>query len=220
MIHPYIIPDWFYSYEIVFKLAFVIITSIVSIYSYKVYKLSNQKQAKYFSIAFLFFSLSYLIKTFFNLAILTKLGENICVVTKIESINLLYLWGNYINMLFLIVGLITLTYMTFRCYNKQIYLLLIVISVLSVIFSINKMFWFHMLASVLLIFIVGHYFTNFIRHKQVNTFLVLISFIFLFIGHIHFIFAVNHAFFYVIGHFLELFAYLLILINLLLVLKK
>jgi len=58
------------------------------------------------------------------------------------------------------------------------------------------------------------------RRKQKKNLLVLLAFCFLLFGSVHFLVSVNHALFYVIGHFLELIAYVLILTNLLLLMKK
>ena len=63
MANLFLIPKWFFGYGVAFELIFAIITLAVALYSFKVYKLSNQNQPKLFGIAFLFFSISYFIQS-------------------------------------------------------------------------------------------------------------------------------------------------------------
>jgi len=216
----YLIPNWFFGLDVIFELAFAVIALVVSLYSYKIYKLSNQNQSKLFMYSFLFISISYFIQSFLNFAILSKLNENICDVLRIQTVENLTLLGIYSHILFFTAGLVTLTYMTLRTQSKKIYSLTLIISLLVVLLSANKLYSFYFLSSILLIYISFHYIFNYFRKKQLKTLLVLVAFIFLLFGSIHFLFSVNHELFYVLGHFFELVAYFLILINLLLILKN
>jgi hypothetical protein len=220
MANLYLIPDWFFGLDVVFELVFALVTLMVGLYAFKTYKLSDQRQSKIFGLAFIFFSISYFVQSFLNFAIISKLGESICNTIKLQSVTTFNLLGIYFHMFFFITGLITLVYITLKINNIKTYFLLLLVSFLSLILSFNRIYWFYVLSSLLLVFIVVHYFSNFSKNKRFKTLLVLIAFIFLLFSHLHFIFSVNHALFYAIGHFLELIAYILILINLLLILKK
>jgi len=220
MANLYMVPNWFLGYDLILELAFAIISLIVSIYSFKIYRLSEQTQSKLFGIAFLFISISYFIQSFLNFTIISKLNENIRIILKIISVNVLNTIGIYAHILFFITGLITLTYMTLKIKSAKTYSLLFITIILSLVFSSNKLYLFYLLSSILLIYILIHYLTNYLKNKQSKTLLVLAAFAFLLFGSIHFIFAVNHSLYYVIGHSLELIAYLLILINLILVVRK
>ena len=70
-------------------IADAIITLLVSIYSFRVYRLSGQKKSRTFGLAFLFISISYFIQSFINLAIISELNEN--VLNLIEFRNLITL---------------------------------------------------------------------------------------------------------------------------------
>jgi hypothetical protein len=220
MAHPFMIPSWFFSYSILFTFAFAIITLIVGLFAFKIYKLSEQKSAKLFGIAFIFISLHYFIQSFLNLSIISTLAQNICDAMKIDSINVLNIMGAYSHMFLFVIGLATLTYMTLKTSNKTIYALLLALPLTSIAIVGNKLYLFYAMASIFLIFIVIHYLKNYLKNRQFKTLFVLMAFIFLLFGNLHFIFSVNHGLYYVIGHFLELIAYLLILLNLILVLKK
>jgi hypothetical protein len=220
MSHPFLIPAWFFNYVILFDLAFAIITFIVGLFAFKIYKLSNQKQSKLFGIAFIFISIHYFIQSFLNYSIISKLNENICNFMKLESVNYFNTLGTYSHMILLMIGLITLVYMTLKIKSPEVYSLFLIISFIPILFASNKLFLFYALSSLFLIYISIHYLKNYINNKQPKTLLVLIAFLFLLFGSIHFIFSVDHSTYYIIGHFLELIAYILILINLILVLKN
>ncbi|MBR9704573.1 hypothetical protein GOV12_04120 [Candidatus Pacearchaeota archaeon] len=220
MAYNYLIPSWFFGLDFIFELAFAIITLIVGLYAFKVFKLSGQHKIKLFGISFIFFSISYFIQSFINYAIISKLGENICNVIKLESVNILNLLGIYVHIFFFILGLVTLVYMTLNIKSAKTYTMILFITFFSLFISLNKIYLFYILSSLMLIYIVVHYFNNYSKNKQRSSLLVLIAFIFLLFGHIHFIFSVNHTIFYTIAHFLELSSYVLILINLIWVLKK
>lgn len=216
----YLVPSWFFGYDIVFELAFAIITLVVSIFAFRIYKLTDQRQSSLFGISFLFISISYFIQSFLNFAIISRLNEGICRVMNISSVNILNNIGIYANMFFFISGLLTLTFMTLKERSMKSYSLVVVLILLSLVFGSFKLHLFYLLASILLIYISVHYFWNYIRNRQLKTLIVFIAFIFLLSSTVHFIFSVNHSAYYVLGHFLELVAYLLILINLILVVKK
>lgn len=220
MAHPFIIPAWFFNYSITFTLAFAIITFALGLFAFRIYKLSEQKSIKLFGISFIFISLHYFIQSFLNFSILSTLNQNICNIMKIQSVNALNIMGAYSHMFFFIIGLATLVYMTLKIKSSTTYALLLALPLVSIIITTNKLYLFYAIASIFLIFISLHYLRNYLKNKQVKTFFILIAFIFLLFGNLHFLFSVNHRLYYVLGHFLELVAYILILLNFILVLKN
>jgi hypothetical protein len=220
MAYLYLVPPWFFGIDIVFELVFAIVTLVVGLYSFKVYKLSGQNSSRLFGLAFLFFSISYFIQSFLNLAILSKLAEDICVAIKLSPIATLSIIGINIHIIFFIVGLVLLTYMTLRINSYRTSLLLLVICLASVLIAHDSVYWFYSLSSILLVFIVSYYYSNYMNNHGISCLFVFIAFLFLFVANVHFIFASSYAIFYAIGHFLELIAYVLILINLIIILRK
>ena len=220
MTHLYVVPDWFLGYSILLEVVFVIITILVSLYSFKIYKLSHQRQSQLFGIGFLSISLSYIVLSFLNFAIFSKLNDDICTCLRISNIDVLHNFWMYIHMILFLIGLITLAYMALKVKSSKTYSLLFIIVIISLLFSPDKLSFFNLIASILLIYIVIHYIMVYVTNKKFRTLLVLISFIFLLFGRIHFLFSVDHGLYYVIAHFLILIAYSLILVNLILILKN
>jgi hypothetical protein len=214
------IPEWFFVYGLVFGLLFAIITLAVSLYSFKIYRLSGQRQSKLFGTAFLFFSISHFIEFFLNLSIFSELNERIISVINFQSIITLNNLSIFVHMLLFTLGLITLFYMILNVKNKWIYLGLMFVSTLFLLLSANKISFFFIFSSLLLIIISIYYFQHSIKYKNNRLLLVVIAFFLLLMSHIHFIFLIGHEIEYVLGSLLELVAYILILVNLLRVLKK
>lgn len=220
MVHISFIPDWFLCYGIIFELAFAIITLFVSIYSFRVYKLSEQKKSRTFGLAFLFISISYFIQFFINLAIMSELNEKVLNLVEFRNLITLDNLAIFFHMIFFIFGLVTLIYMILGGKNRFIYIISLMISALFIFASARNMAFFYVFSSLLLVFILTDYVGNYIKNKNGKTFLIMLAFFFLFIGHLNFIFLVNNQLVYVVGNFLELAAYILILINLIRVIKK
>ena len=213
-------PTWFFGYDIVLEISFAIITFIVAMLGFKVYKATSQKQPLYLAWAFLFISISNILLSILNLLILTKLNENICGTIKIHSVTTFNTIGIYINMFFMIIGLALLTFMTLKSKDIRGLIVITGLSLIAVFLSANALYMFYAVSSLLLITISGYFIKNFLKNKKTKTLLIAIAFLFLLFGSVHFLFAVNHQLFYVIGHFLELIAYSLVLINFFMVLKR
>lgn len=214
------IPDWFLNYGIIFELAFALITLFVSIYSFRVYRLSEQKKSRTFGVAFLLISISYFIQSIINFSIISELNEKVLNILEFRNLITLDNIAIFFHMIFFIFGLITLVYMILGGKNRLIYIISLVVSALFVFASAGNLAFFYIFSSLLLIFILSDYVINYFKNKKDKTFLVMIAFFCLLIGHLNFIFLANNQIIYVIGNFLELAAYILILINLIRVIKK
>ncbi|MGV8150198.1 MAG: hypothetical protein ACP5NV_00545 [Candidatus Woesearchaeota archaeon] len=217
--YVFVSPNWFFVYSIILEIIFAIITLIVSFYAFKVYKLTDQRPAKLFSTAFVFIALSYTIQAMLNAIIWWKFDSQVVHMINLRDAALLNLFGLYAHALFFIIGLLILCYVTLKADSIKTLLLMVALVVGSIFFSTNKLFLFYVLSSIVLVFIILHYFVNYAKNRTPNTFLVLVAMIFLLFGTFHYLFAVEHEIYYVIGHVLEFIAYLLILTNLLVILK-
>jgi hypothetical protein len=116
-------------------------------------------------------------------------------------------------------GFIVLMYMTFKTRSKSIWAM-IAISTAAILLSPNPFLIFYLIETICLLFISLYFCADYMHKKQPLTLVVSLAFLLLLFGSVHFFLSVNHQAFYVIGHFLELLAYLLILANLYMVLKR
>jgi hypothetical protein len=213
-------PNWFFQYSIFFELAFAVITLFVALQAFKVYKLSKEKSPMLFGIAFLLLSFSYFIQSALNIGILYKLSQNVNVLHNISQVINLGMNALYTHMIFTLAALVLLVFITLKTKSPKIFILLLTISLLPIYLGRDPVHTFFVLSSIFELFIAYHYLMNYLKNKYIPNFLVFAAFFLLLVSDIHFIFSLNHKIFYVLGHFLELFAYLFILINLVWVLKK
>jgi hypothetical protein len=220
MVYVNLAPVWFFGFDIMLELVFAIICLMVSFFAFKLYKESNQRLIKLFSLSFLLISISYFVQSIINFLILSKINENICSMLKFHSVLIFNQIGMLIHVFFLTIGLSILFYTTLKDKRKKILWFLIIISLVAVFFSKNYFQMFYLIATIYLGFISIHYIQNYLKIKKIRILLVTLAFILLFFGHIHFLIMSNSSILYVIGHFLELIAYIFILINLYLVMKK
>ncbi|HLD33603.1 MAG TPA: hypothetical protein VJB66_02670 [Candidatus Nanoarchaeia archaeon] len=194
-------PAWFSGFDALFELFFAVISLTISYFAYKIYQLSDQRPVKLLSFSFLFISLAYVARSMSNF------------LPFLDVISI------YTHIILFLTGLSILLYMTLKP-NRTTFWVLLAATLLSLVFISNILLAYYILSSVYLALISWHYIQNFLSNRQTKTLLVALAFIFLFFGSFHFFMSVNHELFYVIGYFLELLAYLLILANLYLVLKK
>ncbi len=220
MVSYYIVPPWFFGYDVLFEFIFAVITLIVGIYAFRVYKLSQQEQPKFFSIAFLLVSVSYFAKSVFNFMVINALNGPASVFLRLNNVAAFNTLGMLLHILFFISGISLLVYMMLKIKSLKAYFLLTTTLCLSLIFNDDRGYVFYVLTSLLFIYLCWLYLANYIKNKQHRTLLVLSAFICLLIGHATYIFAETQPLPYVIGHFLELAAYLLILLNLILIVRK
>jgi hypothetical protein len=223
----YPLPGWFFGYDIILQAAFAIITLLVSAYSFNIYRLTGQRQSKLFGIAFLSIAVSYIAHVIFSLIVLSKLNESICQALHFITVSQFNTLGIYIYLVFFVAGLVTLTYMTLKIKSKTTFSLITIIILLALWFSTNRVYLFYVISTVLLIYICVFYFRNYLRNKRFKTLIVFIAFFLLLLSTVQFLFAAHYniylmlkSTYYITGHFLELLAYLLILINILMVSKK
>ena len=220
MVYLYIAPEWFFGYDVFLEIGFAIISLLCGYYAVKIHKLTEQIPPKLFGISFFLISASYFVQSFVNFAIISKLNENMCMALRINDVVFLNTIGIAIHMILFISGLSLLTYMSLKIRSWRVFILIWLICLMSIIFSLNNLYIFYMIASLMLVFVCIHYLQIYLRKRKTRNLLSLVAFAFLLFSTLHFIISVDHALFYMIGHILEFIAYILILINLLLALKK
>jgi hypothetical protein len=215
----FITPEWFFGYDIALELIFAVITIFVSFYAWKIFKITEERNLRLFSLAFLFVSLSYITQSVLNFIILTQLQDEVCNFVNIQSVYLLNLFGIYFHAILFLIGLLLLAYIALKIYSLRTFILMFLLVFTSLYFSPQKTFMLYLLSTMLLGFIVYYYVTNYWNNRKPTTLLVTIAMMTLFAGYLYFIFATENPFYYVVGHVLELLAYALVLGNLIIILR-
>ncbi|RME52739.1 hypothetical protein D6783_03915 [Candidatus Woesearchaeota archaeon] len=213
-------PPWFFGFDIAFELVFAAITLAVSLQSWRVFKLTRQRMPKLFGTGFLLISVSYLVWAFVNLTIALKLDDASCAFCLGLQVALLDRIGIFLHLLFFLAGVVVLTYNTLRIKSAPTLTLLLILTLGWLVLTIQKLWVFYILTSILFIFIVSYYLQRFLDRRSWKTFSIFLAFVLLFLGTLQFIFLSVNTVYYAAGHVLELVAYILILVELIRVLKK
>ena len=205
---------WFFGADMVFEFAFFLITLIITYYAYKTWKLTSKDNAKWFYQGFGLISASYLIKSLTNFILHFKIRQG----TFTQDVADLYLWifatGYYTHLLFMLAGLIFLTFIALKNPNRRTRWLIFLLLIASMLQSQFKFINYYISATILLIIILYHYIKVYAKCNDKRSFITMSGFAALLMSHILFLFTEKHILFYVTGHLMELAAYSLLLLNL------
>lgn len=217
----YILPQWFLKLNVVFEIIFFLCTAIIALYSFRIYKLSEQKQTRNFAFAFSFLSLSYLILALLNSTFLSIMTGELRVLDfnkllDIKNIAVCLYIG------FFMMGFISLLYATLKLKSQRIYLALLVLAALAIRLSCQKSLTIYLITSLFLVLISFHYFREYIKFKNENTLLIGTAMSFLLISNVLMSFVGNYIQpnLYVISRLLEFLAYALIITSLYKIIKN
>lgn len=200
-------PTWFFGFDIALQLFFAIVTLFIAIYSFKMYSYSDQRECKYFGIAFSFFFAAYLIWALVNFSVSGLLNDFERGIS-FDRLSLYGSFGVYSYVALFLLGLSTLVYMTFRNAPLRLFSVIASLSFIGLIFSEYKALTFYFISSFMLFFVFLHYFREYKRNSRGTTLLVFFAFMFLFLGTLDFTLATANRVHYVVGHTLYLVAYL------------
>ncbi|MFT4312176.1 MAG: hypothetical protein ACMXYF_03020 [Candidatus Woesearchaeota archaeon] len=200
-------PQWFLSYGIIFEGIFFLLLLFASMSAFYVYYLCKSQQSKFLGIGF-------------GLLALAHASHGLYGILFIASFLYMY-------MILYLLGIVTLAHMTFRIQNYSVLVLLSALVLTPLfIFGLNLTV-FNSLSAALLLFMVAYYYSRFItKYKQLGAISkcrvrsVFSTFILLFLARSLYAIAFSSPAIYITGHFLELFAYFIILTNILLVWRR
>jgi hypothetical protein len=206
---PLINPYWLFGYEVVFNIVLTLITLAISYYSYKAYTLYHTKKSKLFAIALATYALAYLVQAVFGLLSVGGLGE----------VTTLIYWGTYFHVMIFIMGTVTLAYMISEIERPGMYCLLLSLCLFPLLFFKMSLYLEYILISTLLFYVFINYVLR-CRGKTNISRRIPFAFGLLFLSGLHLIFSLSNQVFYILGNILELIAYIVLLINLVVALTK
>ncbi|MBI2134424.1 hypothetical protein HYU09_00395 [Candidatus Woesearchaeota archaeon] len=214
------VPAWFKGLDGAIQLTVAIIALVLAIYTFKIYKISGKKKPFYFGTGFIFVSLSYFVWAVLNMAIIINISRYLCRETHICIVDILTDISIYIHMALLMVGLLLISFSTFKKRNKETYILAFFIIALVLALSKQTLMFFYSFSSLLLLYLVIHYVRNYFKHKNTKTLVVGSAFLLLSIANLELVFGLTDGFDYTIGNILTLLAFLLIILNFVYILMK
>jgi hypothetical protein len=198
-------PIWFRGFESLFIFAGGLITLLITLLSYKAYRITQERKFKYFSLAFLSMSLSFVIVSIFTTILITHVSEK-----------LYYILGGFdyiffLHILLALVGYILLLIVTLKIQDKITSVLLLTLTTLLTLFSYQHFLKFHIISFILLLFLSYQFYMNYLEKKNPNAKLVFTSFYLLTAAQAFIIVSIYIAdVFYVIGRVLQVLGFLLL----------
>lgn len=220
MMYIHAVPSWFCGYDAFVELIFSLVTLLVGIAAFKVYALTRKPASRLLGYSFIFISLSYLILAIYNFFLLADINTKICMVANISNVALFSALQMYLYLIFHMVGILILLYMTLKIQDTRVFILLVFLTLFSTIISFQSLFAAYILSSIYLLFIFHYFLGNFLRKPNCHTRLTMFAFGFLLIGNILFIFSFTHPAYYLVGHITKLIAYVMLLWNLVAIIRK
>ncbi len=220
MVNLYFIETNFLTFALIFQILFALVTLMISLISFKIFGLTGKERTGYFGIAYLLISASYGVQAFYNMIILSKLDPRVLVMLGIHPVSVFFNQGLYFHVFLMTLGLSLLLYSTFKTRNKKILSVLVLTAVLLQVYSNDLLASFFIISTIYSFFLLHYFHWNHTMIKTSGSFLIFMSFLFLFLGQLMFYFVRLNIFFYSLAHILNLIAYLLMLYNLYLIFKK
>lgn len=219
MTYVYVVPKWFFGTSIALEVLFALATFFVAFYSFRVARIYRDKAINLMTVGFVFVALSYLSKAAVNVFLLREITTGYLALS-LSNLNSVASAGFYLYISFYLIGLILLTYMTFKSSNADLFLLITVLSFIGIWVSPDKVFAFSIISAVMLCIITLHFARSYERNKNGRTLLIFLGFLGLLLVGIGFTFAEGYYVNYVVGHLLELASYGLILASIFSLTKK
>lgn len=224
MVNFLIGPQGFIGIDSIFEAISIIVSFLVAIFAYKVYKMTSQKKYLNFSIAFLLISLALSFKIISNFVYFYKTVEQsfygLFTITYRYNFDFVNIIASFLYRFLMLIAFTMLLVSVLRVKDKRLVFLLMVFSFLLVILSFNSYFIFHLLLVLILGFISYHSFDNYRTKKSRGSMLVMTAFMVLLISQFVFVFQYFTDELYGIGESLLLIGFLLILTEYILILRK
>ncbi len=225
MFRLFFTPGWFNGFDLLFEGIGLVVALLIAAYSWRIYRLNKENRFMYFSLAFLFVSLSLAFKIFTSgVLYYFPVRETVAEVLRsaagqgLKYSGLYYRAGFFFQMasmlgawlLIFLISQKSRARLTKFYELSQIGLFVYLVLLISVI-SNFKYVVFYLTSAVLLSLIVLNYYKNFLTTRKKNALRVMTAFLFILAGNLFSVFVFWNNSLYVVGELLMLMGFLLLL---------
>lgn len=213
-------PDWFLGFGSLLEFFTTLIAFFIGYYSYKVFRINNEK--KYFCLGFSFFAIAmaFLSKALTNIAIYLELIRKVDISVKLVDINFLYKIGFITHIALILIAYITLVSLSLKIKDTRVISLFVVTAVLATIIGSSSLLFFNVISFIFLLYVVPYFYRNYTKSKNINSLIVTISFLLIALSHLmNVLIFTGSNIFYVYGEVIQLLGYVGLLTNLIWCLK-
>lgn len=215
-------PKWFNGVDVVFECISVVVLILIAAYSLKLYKFNKNKNFKDFAIAFFIIGAAFLAKILTNITVYYNVLETFDIgllsftISSYKSSSIFYNMGYFFYRLLILVGLyLFITIIDKRETNS---LFMIYFIAVTTIFSTWNYYIFHATAFLFAGYIAYIYFKSYkqkvceLCDKRVNNIKYpLLAFLVITLSNAIFIFSRINGYIYVIGEYIQLIGYIILL---------
>jgi hypothetical protein len=217
-------PDWFLGKDVLIEGFSFIVLLIFSLLAIRNYKLNKNRGFLYLGAGFGLIALAQLAAVFTKLVLYYDIGPSQAIGTAVitsqlvSSVDIFYYAGFFFHRFLTLLGF----YMIYRLprHKKSVgdFLLILYFILISAILGKEFHFIFHLTALVLLVLIVGNYYSVYKRNSFFNTWILIVAFGLLAFS--QFIFVLSQLeILFVIGNMVELISYIILLVLVVRILK-
>jgi len=217
-------PKWFYGLDAGFEVIASVATLLIAFYSFRVFRLTKLRKYLYFMLAFLLISGSYFLRAVADYTVYSSLIGHIpnitSAITNVAPIQTYYSLGILAFMVLSFAGFMMLVALYIGITSYRTVALLFLLAILIAFLSVNKFVAFHATLIIMLLFIVARLSINFGRKKRASSFLVLYGMSCLLAAQLFFFLLSFDVVYYVVGHVVQLFGFILLLLNMIIIFNK
>ncbi len=225
MFNLFYTPTWFHGWDIIFEGVSLIVALLIAAYSWKVYRLNSENRYAYLSLAFVLVALGFAFKMFTSSVLyFTPIRDATAAVLKpvagerLEFSHLLYRGSFFMQMISFMGAWLLMFFLSQKSRARlhklheltQIGLFVYLVLLISIVANFKYQV-FYLTSTVILSLIVLNYYKNYLNTRTKNSLRVMLGFMFLLLGNIFLVFVFLSNSLYVIGEFLMLIGFLLLL---------
>ena len=227
MVNVLFSPRWFWGIDAIFEFIAILATALLAFYSFRLYRVTRKASHKYFSLSFLMLALAFFAKVVTNLLLYfpelrkSTIEAFLLRYYLLGNTNMVYAAGNLVYRFLMLAGLLGIFWIIGKSREKNKMILLVyfisAISFTSIFAAVTSYFTlelypiFHITAALFLAYISYFYYRNFIRKRKKTALRIFLSFLFLFLSQLVFIFVLADMRTYVAAEILQLAGYFLLL---------
>lgn len=210
--------EYIYRLDELFGALALIITALITFYSYRIYNFTKKRSYLLFSGSFLFISLGIFTKLIFDILYQTEAINKQLFLGTLS----LGVWQKLLLLFYmfcLLAGYILMLIVAMKT-RKRVSLLIFIISITALLVSMNYYITFNVIMLIILSTLIIHFDDNFTKKRTLNAGIVWYAFLLIFFGQImHMIIFYSNKF-YLLGNLFHISGYMLLLLNFILVWKK
>jgi hypothetical protein len=209
-------PQWFYGAATMLEIFAIVVAVLISLFSYKVYRITKDKKHLYFTTAFAFITLSFVGRALTIVYLATDVTAPIRNAVTPEVFNL----GRFLYVMLVLWAYLGILLVYTKFEHKRFIAVMLSI-ILALIFLVKSSTTTFFVASALLLsFISAELYDKYRTRKKTTTLYIFIAFFLQVFQYIAFLSGPMYDGFFVLAYFLQFISYLILFLALIMVYKK